>query len=322
MNAPLKSEQWHAERRKGVGGSDVAAILGLSKFRTAYDVWLEKTGQAAPQEENEAMYWGTVLEDVVASEYSRRSGRKIQRVNKQLVHPSLPIARANIDRAVINPDIRGNVRWVDGRLTTDRLLECKTANAFTAHKWGETGTDDIPDDYVVQCQWYAGIARVETVDLAVLIGGSDFRLYTIAAVPALFDALLEAAARFWKLVDNGTPPDPQTLEDAKRLWPQHIATKTEIVGVQTWRDCESLIDIKNQIKVLEEEKKQVELRIVSTFGDAERIDYDGDRLATWKTQEAARIDAKALRAEHPDIADKFTTTSSTRVLRLAPSKKD
>ena len=85
MNA---REQWLADRRKGIGGSDIGAILGLSPYRTLMDVFLDKRGETQPKGNEQAMYWGTVLEDVVAHEYQKRTDRKIQRVNQMLAHPS------------------------------------------------------------------------------------------------------------------------------------------------------------------------------------------------------------------------------------------
>ena len=119
-------------RQSGLGGSDIAAILGMSKWDTPYGIYRSKTEPIPDEdtEEHEYQYWGHVLEDVVAKEYQKRTGNKVQRVNVQMQHPDYPFMQANIDRAVVNPDIAGNVRWKDGRLTTDRLLECKTANAF------------------------------------------------------------------------------------------------------------------------------------------------------------------------------------------------
>ena len=160
-----------AARRTGIGGSDIGAILGLNHYRTPYDVFLDKTvPDARPDTAGEAAYWGTTLETVVAREYQRRTGRKVQRVNHLLRHPDHDFAIANIDRAIINPDISGTVRWKDGRLTTDSLLECKTANSFTAADWGDTGTDSVPYSYLCQCQWYLGVTGCQTAELAVLIG--------------------------------------------------------------------------------------------------------------------------------------------------------
>lgn len=322
MNVQPDRQEWLAARRRGIGGSDIAAVLGLSPYKTPFDLWLDKRGEGEEVDpDTPALYWGTVLEEVVAKEYARRSGVKIQRVNGLLQHPALPIAFANIDRAVVNPAVAGTVRWKDDRLTTDRILECKTANGFAARAWGEAETDDVPAHYLLQVQWYLGITGCAVGDLAVLIGGQDFRTYTIQRDDSLIADLLDEARKFWTLVESGVAPDPQTVEDAKRKWPQHITGRSIIVDVDVSRACEKLADIKARTKALEAEEKAVQLEIFKAFGEAEEITYGGERLATWKAQSTDRIDAKALRAAHPDVAALFTTTTTTRVLRLAKTKE-
>ena len=312
-----------ARRMHGLGGSDIAAIVGLSKFKTPYDVWLSKQPGAPIEDERDKpwLYWGAVLEDVVAKEYALRTGAKIQRVNAQLVHPDHHFALANIDRAVVNPEIRGNVRWLDGRLTTDRILECKTANGFAASVWGADGTDQVPDAYLCQTQWYMGITGARYADLAVLIGGSDYRRFTIEADAELFADLLTEAAVFWGLVEAGIAPDPQTVADAQNRWPQHLKAKTTMATAGAARAVQELADIKERMADLKEREDALKLTIMAEMQDAETLNDMGDPIATWKAQTAERIDSKALRADHPDIAALYSKTSTTRVLRLK-SKKD
>lgn len=318
----MNREAFLSERRSSIGGSDIAAIIGLSPWATAYDVWLDKRGQREEADPDApALYWGSILEDVVAKEYAKRASAKVQRVNQKLVHPDFAFAAANIDRAVVNPDISGVVSWKDGRLTTDKILECKTANQFTAHMWDEAGTDGIPIYYVVQCMWYLGVTGASICDLAVLIGGSDFRVYTIERDQDLIARLFEAGQTFWDRVKSGVAPQPQTIDDVKRMWPHHTELKSVIVGVDTFNDCKRMAEIKAEIKALEAEAKAAEFRIVTAFEDAEEITHAGERLATWKAQDTTRLDIKALKEAHPDIADLFSKTTTSRVLRLSKAVK-
>ncbi|MEF9602656.1 YqaJ viral recombinase family protein [Paracoccus sp. PXZ] len=322
MNQIARDEFLH-RRRAGIGGSDIAAILGLSKYKTAYDVWLDKRGEAPAEDDSDKpwLYWGSVLEDVVAREYGQRTGSKVQRVNAQLIHPEHDFAVANIDRAVVNPDIAGRVWWKDGRLTTDRILECKTANGFAANLWGEPGSDQVPESYLCQCQWYLGITGARYADVAVLIGGSDYRTYTVEAMPDLFSDMMSEAEAFWKLVQDGVAPDPQTLADAQARWPQHVAGKTAVASISTVRAIEELDAIKQQAKALAEREEALKLQIMAEAQDAEILTDMGTPIATLKTQSATRIDAKALRADHPGIADLYSKTSSSRVLRIKSRKE-
>lgn len=306
-----------ATRRTGIGGSDIGAILGLNHYRTPYDVFLDKTApEIQPDTAGEAAYWGTTLEDVVAKEYQRRTGRKVQRVNHLLRHPEHDFAIANIDRAIINPDISGAVRWKDGRLTTDSLLECKTANGFAASEWGEPGTDSVPDSYLCQCQWYLGVTGCQTAELAVLIGGQDYRIYTIACDPELFADMLEIAGKFWRNCQRGIPPAPSNTDEALKHWPRHIAGKSVIVDVSIKDKCDRIANISSEIAALKAEEDALKTDVMLAFGDAEKIVCDGHTLATWKTQTAKRLDSKRLKEELPDIAARYTKETETRVLRL------
>lgn len=331
MNAPTRAE-FLAERNKGLGGTDMSVIIGLSPYKTPLELWMEKTGRAEQQpapDAEERMYWGTVLEDVVARRYADLTGRKIQRVNDPLVH-SGGVVRGNIDRAIVNPAIAGNVRFKDGRLTTDRILEVKTAHAMSASSadWGTPGTDEIPQHYWIQVQTYLGLAQCEVADLAVLFGGQKFATYTIAADAELFADLVEEGRQWWERhVVADVPPAPTTEDDARRLWKSHIAGREKIVDVLVADAVQQLAETKEQIKALE--KKEQELRdvIVTEFGEAEAISYMGRKLATWKANKASsKTDWKAVAESlagkiDPEIfalvRDQHTiTTEGARVLRL------
>ncbi|MCM1513313.1 MAG: YqaJ viral recombinase family protein [Oxalobacter formigenes] len=304
-----------AARQTGIGGSDIGPILGLSPFRTAYDVFLDKT-QPEEREETDAMYWGTILEDVVAAEYQKRSGRKVQRVPHLLRHPEHDFAIANIDRAVIVPEIAGNVRWKNGRLTTDRILECKTANAYVAGEWGDPGTDSVPDTYILQCQWYMGVTGTKVSDLAVLIGGNDYRMFTIERDDALIADLLAEAETFWNNCKKGIAPDPRSTEELARKFPRHIAGKSVSVDFSIAHACERLSDIKTRIKRMEEEADDFRMIILQAIGDAEAITFEGKTIATWKTRKATRLDTKRLKEEQPEMVARYIKETESRVLSL------
>lgn len=309
-------------RQKGIGGSDIAAICGLSTYATPYDVWLSKVEPKSIEEEEAEraekpwLYWGAVLEDIVAKEFATREGVKVQRVNRQMQHPIHHFAIANVDRAIIVPEIAGNVRWKDGRLTTNRLLECKTANGFAANRWGEQGTDEIPPAYFCQCQWYMGITGAERTDVAVLIGGSDFRTYKIPADPKIFETLLGQAKDFWKLVESRTAPDPQTVADIVARWPRHQKGKEAIASTSVMAAVADYNRISEQIKELEAAKDAAKVIIGTAMEDAEILIDMGQSIATYKAQTAQKLDAKALRADHPEIAALYTSESTSRVLRI------
>ena len=148
--------------------------------------------------------FGNLLEDVVAKEFSRRSGMKVQRVTQQLSLENIGESWAigNIDRAIINPEIAGNVRYKkddDGiyRLTTDTILECKTASEYMSKLFGEEGSDHIPDYYLTHCLWYLKLTGAKVCYLAVLIGGNKFRMYRIERDDDLIESIFKQVKAFW-----------------------------------------------------------------------------------------------------------------------------
>lgn len=308
---------WLAQRRSGIGGSDIGAILGENPYRTALDVWLDKTGRAEPSETSEAAHFGTLLEGVVADEYAARTGRRVQRVNQILRHRAHPWALANIDRAIVNPDIAGNVRWRDERLSTDRILECKTANAFAAGEWGEEGSDGVPPSYLLQVQWYMGVTSTQCCDIAVLIGGQQFRIYTIARDDELIAAMLERAAEFWRLVETDTPPEATSASDCAHLWRKHTAGKSIIVGDNIAAACARLAEIAAEEKTLRAEADELKAEVMAAMQDAEECTHGGRKLATWKTQSTTRFDSTACKSAQPDVWQQYAKTTESRVFRLA-----
>ncbi len=330
MNA---REEWLNARKSGIGGSDIAALLGLSKFKTPLQLWLDKTGRSADQPDpaaSERMHWGNVLEDVVARHYAELHDVKIQRVNSMLRHTDCPVALANIDRAVVTPGSRA--RWDDSGqrlMGASRILEVKTAHAMAANSddWGAPGSDEVPESYWLQVQWYLGITGLDFADLAVLFGGQKYAEYIIQADKALFPELLAEANGWWQRhVVEDLPPEPTTEDDARRLWASHTAGKELIVSADVACAVQRLAEVKGFIDDLKDQEQQLRDTICTAFGDAETISYMGRKLATWKQNKAsAKTDWKAVATEAAAdsalIQKHTTTTEGARVLRLAKTKE-
>lgn len=323
MNA---RDEWLNARKLGIGGTDMAVVLGLSPYKTPLQLWLEKTGRSdetpAPDAE-ERMYWGTALEDVVARRYAELHGCRVQRVNDPLVHPG-GVVRGNIDRAIINPDIAGNVRFKNGRLTTDRILEVKTAHAMAQNSdgWGQPGTDEVPQHYWVQLQTYLGLSGCESADLAVLFGGQKMVVYSMQADSATFADMVELAGEWWaKHVVSDLPPPATTEDDAKRLWRSHKDGKDRIVDRSIADAVSELKAAKEEIDALERYCQGLRNMIMPAFEDAESISYMGNKLATWKqNRPSSKTDWKSI-ASHigysQEIFDANTVVvEGARVLRL------
>jgi putative phage-type endonuclease len=295
----VSREQWLAERRQGIGGSDVAAILGLSRFRTAVDVWLDKRGMGEPQPETDAMRFGSLLEPVVIQEFTRRTGFEVRRglpIQKSEEHPFM-------------------LASLDGLIEDERaIVEAKTAR--TADGWGEDGSSEIPAYYHTQVAHYMAVTDAVLAYVPVLIGGQDFRIYTVDRDDAFVADLIEAEREFWEdHVLTGIPPVPTTAEDALRLWARDDGTSIE-ADDELAETVAKLKTLKAEIKNLEERAAFLEDRVRVAFAEHATLTHGGQVLATCKAQAARRVDVKSLEAAHPDIASMFRRESTSRVLRL------
>lgn len=196
-------EEWLASRRSGVGASEVAAVCGHCPYRGPFEVYLSKRGYLQ-SEQSEEMHWGYLLEPVVAKEFARRKGVEV-------LVPGSPLFRhPRFDFCIATPD----------RLIADshRLLECKTSR--TSEFWGAQGTDQIPDGYLLQCQWQmlaCAQLQIEAVEVAVLIGGSDFRTYTVYRHVELQERLLQTVGDFWANHVLAEVPPPLAFDHPKAV---------------------------------------------------------------------------------------------------------
>lgn len=295
-------EAWRKYRTTGLGGSDIAAIMGISPFRTPLDVWLEKTGRQLPEDisSNEAVYWGTVNEANVADRYARdHPGCKVRRINATLVGKE-DWQRANLDRMVIGPDGRPSV------------LEIKTASAYKSEQW-DAG---VPAYYLTQVVWYLAITGWDMAHVAVLIGGNDYREFDIPRDEEDVRAVMDAAATFWNdYVQADVMPSVEgaDLGSLPGLMPQ---ASDEYATPEDMDEAQHLIDLyigaSESAKQSKEAADDAKARLCALIGDAHGIETDRDRV-TWNRGEQRRFDTKRFRAEHPELSEQFqTTTAYTR----------
>lgn len=279
-----------AERRTGIGGSDVAAILGLSPYRSALDVFLNKRGDLSESPENDAMRWGSILEPVVRQEYSNATGRSVLMPSGMLRHERHQHMLANLD----------------GFTEDGRIFEAKTARSGDG--WGEPGSDEVPQAYLFQVQHYMAITAYPVADIAVLIGGSDFRIYTVEADAELHEMLFDAEADFWRRVVENQPPEPVSVADAMTLWGKFSNSRSITATADLEHEVRRLRSIKELIAGLEADAEEAKLAIMAALEDADTlVDVSGKPLVTWKaTKPVERFDARALKSNYPEIYAQFT----------------
>lgn len=275
MNA---REEWLVQRKAGLGGSDIGAILGLSKFKTPVDVWMDKTGRADGQDETLQMRFGTYAEDFVAHEYTAKTGRFVQRFTSMLHHPTAPIL-GNVDRLVI-PD--GQKRAAHQReIRTDLGLECKTASAFAVmdgSEWGDEGTDQIPASYLVQCATYMALTGCTYWDLAVLFGNQEVRIYNLKRDLDLEQEIIRRASEWWtNHVIADVAPAPVCLADVKALYPR-VTEKTVEADEALIAWAKVAEDAAKKAAEYQNTADAAKTHLLAAMGEASTLRLDGNRV--------------------------------------------
>ena len=291
---------WLKERRSYLGGSDIGCILGVNKYKSALDIFLSKTQEVDVEHESisEPAYWGNVLENPVAEKYAKETGYKIYPSTGLMRHPIHKFVGANIDRWVVDDEGK------------KRVLECKTAHFLKAKEWGEQGTDQIPATYLYQVAYYAAVCNVEKVDIAVLIGGQDFRIYQYKKNSDFEYKLIQAAGAFWNnYVVKGIAPEPSNEEYVDTLYPRSnghsIKADQELIQA-----TQELKNIKEQERELARLKLDKENKIKVSMGEYESlVGESGELLVTWKNGKARQVlDARKLEEENKNIYQQYLTT--------------
>lgn len=194
----VKSTDWHTWRNKGIGASDAAAACGASKYKSRYQLWLEKTGQSNGRAMNERMQWGLWLEPVIGKAYCDRTGINLDATQLCCEHPQYPWMRATIDAHC-----------------NGKLVEFKAVGFETGRRLGEDGdSDSLPTEWLLQKQHQLAVADYEWGDVAVFLGHLlELRIYPVQRNDELIATLIESESEFWESVQSKNAPTPETIED-------------------------------------------------------------------------------------------------------------
>jgi putative phage-type endonuclease len=309
MNSRLNFPFAERTRPLGIGGTDIGAILGLSPYKTPLELWSELvSGEDAPNRDLIHLRFGQHAESFIASEYERATDHFTVKHAPTLFHKQHGFMFGHVDRFVVEtPDTPA---VVDGCITAGKLLECKTSSAYSKNDWGEPGTDQVPPLYLVQCAWYMAITECQSADLAVLIGNSDFRMYTIERDLELEGLIVSHAQHFWfEHVLGQVPPTPINVQDAALLFPKESEGLSVEADEKLLEAIRAYKDSTSKSLALSSECERLKLEILNYMGHAEKLTFKGRTLATWKCAKASsRIDTKALAKAHPAVASEFTTS--------------
>mgnify|MGYP001324417180 CR=1 FL=1 len=265
----LDREEWLKERMKGIGGSDAAKVLGVSRWGGPLSVYLEKKGLYTPDDPGEPAYWGTVLEDVVAREFEKRSGLRVQRQNKIFQHAEYPWMLANVDRRIVGQN---------------KGLECKTASNFMGDEWEG---DELPDSYYIQIQHYMAVMGWESCWVACLIGGQRYVQKEVQRNSELINTIIEKEREFWEdhfLKD--VPPPVTPFDNPNSLWPEQTEDDmVQDIDDETIAIARSLAGVQATKKGLEDEEERLKGILKAKIGEMAGI----QGICSWKQAKSRMV---------------------------------
>jgi len=300
----LSRDEWLDVRKGGIGSSDAGAAVGLNPYQSQLELWMIKTGRDAdlpkidPNDETSPMYWGTLLESIVAAHYTKRTGNRVRRINAVLQHPDADKTwmLANIDREVIGA---GDVQ----------ILECKTAGEFGSRLW----RDGVPDYVVCQVQHQLAVTSKAAADVCVLICGQEIRVHRIERNDGLIAKLIELERQFWHYVETDTPPPADGSDSAdlalRCLYPQDSGGTIDLTDD---RDMSSafadLIAVREEISLREKVEAELKQKIQQRMGEASRAKFETGSVSWKRSKDGSGVDTAKLLQEHPDLQQRYAIT--------------
>lgn len=299
----MSKNEWLKCRKQGIGGSDIASIMGLNPYSSAFEVYINKTTDYENDlSDNEAVYWGTVLEDTVAREFERRTGKRVRRCNAVLRSKEKSFAIANVDRMICGERAG---------------LECKTSNVF---KHGEWENGEIPVAYICQCQWYMYVTGYEKWYIACLIGGQRFEQRCILRDEELIGHMLDKAEDFWEnnVLKGEAPPMDGSVSCGEYIKKELSESEEKTVYLTSF--VETLVkDIIEKKKLAEEIEKQIEKceNQVKQYMKEAAYGKGTAYEVIWNTQERRSISRAELEKNYPDVdMQKITKVSKYRKFKV------
>lgn len=293
MSEVLESrDAWLSSRNLGIGGSEIAAILGLDPYKSPYSVWLEKTTGEKQEVNNAYTRSGIKLEKVVVEYFEEETGYKVQYQSddhhEHKIHPEYSYMRATKDRTYFTPDGEACI------------LECKTTQK-------EVDTENLPMSWYCQLQWYMGLYQMKKGALAWLERGIRFNYQEIDFDEVFFQYLFTSVKHFWEtyVITNVEPPMKDS-DDVLLKFPNHADGKKLEATEELFSEYQKLQYVRGQIAELEEKEKAIIEQFKVIMRDAEICAYGDTTLATWKSGKPKMdFDAKAFMKENPKMYEKY-----------------
>jgi putative phage-type endonuclease len=303
---------WLAERRNGIGSSDVPAILDLEDaYVTALHVWHDKRGDDVDKPSEPAL-WGTLLEDVVAQEWCRRNRSVIEDMGL-LARQGELWKRASLDRLVRECPLDPARRAVCA-------LEVKCRSAYKATRWHA----DVPDDVLAQTTWQRHVTGLDHIHVAVLIGGNDYRQTVVRHDEAIEAYIVPPVTAFWEIaVGQGIAPAPnlrkpdRLIELDEQLHPDRVGEigLTEIGAVMEYADLSA------QRGAIERQLKPLRAQLGLLAEGHRYVKFAGELAYELAPVTRSSCDLEALAERHPDAYADCIRATTSHTLRIAKPYK-
>ena len=298
----LPREEWLEIRKRGIGSSDAAAAVGLNPYKSQLELWLEKTGRDTglpktdPDDDESPMYWGNVLEPIVAWHYGKRTGNKVRRVNAVLQHPDPKMSwmLANIDREVIGAD-------------DVQILECKTAGLNGARLWKE----GVPEYVQLQVMHQLAVTGKQAADVAVVLGGQHLEIHRIERDEDMIARLIELERTFWTYVETDTPPPADGTASAgtalRCLYPEDDGQTVDFRGnpglTAAYIELKALRQFVDKKHAREAQLKQM---LQQAMGEATRAEFTNGYVSWRKAKDSIGFDVARLLQDRPHLREKYS----------------
>ncbi|WP_373332162.1 YqaJ viral recombinase family protein [Thiopseudomonas alkaliphila] len=300
----LSRDEWLAVRKNGIGSSDAAAAVGLNPYKSQLELWMEKTGRDQglakpdPSDDKSPVYWGTLLEPIVATQYTQQTGKRVRRVNAVLQHPNPELSwmLANIDREVV----------ADKEV---QILECKTAGINGARLWKE----GVPEYVQLQVMHQLAVTGKQAADVAVLLGGQELKVYRIERDEQMIAQLIQLEKQFWHYVETDTPPPAdgtQSSEAALRcLFPKDEGETVDFSLDETLATVfTELKQVREDIGTKEKQESLLKQKIQQAMGNASRALFATGAVTWRKAKDSVTVDTAALLRDLPHLKEQYQIT--------------
>jgi len=291
----MSHEEWLDVRKTGIGGSDVAGLVGISRYATPLSVYMDKMGITPPVADNDPMYWGRTLEGVVADEFVKRTGIPVKHYPHVLRSKNHPFMLANVDRLLVHEQAG---------------LECKTANAAAAKDWED---NKVPEAYMLQCYHYMIVTGMRKWYVAVLIGGNNFQIRELSWDDELASQLVAREQEFWKMVEDKTPPavgggDVDLMSCLYSAGDNPDLLMLGDAEMALALEYNSASAVEKQAKAAKDEAKA---KLCAVMGDHAKA-VAGDMKINWSPVSTTRLDTDRLKKEKPEIVKEYSRTDTSR----------